>query len=139
MSPSAIVFPGIAMFFLSFSAVVYLGYSRVTAVQRGDVSIRYYRLYNEGEQPAALQLIGRHVQNHFEVPPLFYIVLLFLYVTGSVTPFSVTLAWLYVALRCLHSFIHLGSNDVRRRLQAFAASGLVLAGLWLYLLGSLMA
>ena len=84
------------------------------------------------------ELIGRHVQNHFEVPPLFYVVLLFLYVTGSVTPLSVALAWLYVALRCLHSFIHLGTNDVRRRLQAFAASGLVLGGLWLSLLVSLI-
>jgi hypothetical protein len=139
MNPSAIVFPGIAMFFLTFAAIVMLGYRRVTAVQRGDVSIRYYRLYNEGEQPAALQLIGRHVQNHFEVPPLFYVVLLFLYVTASVTPFSVALAWLYVALRCLHSFIHLGSNDVRRRLLAWAASVFTLAGLWLSLLVSLIA
>jgi hypothetical protein len=139
MNPSAIVFPGIAMFFLTFSIVVALGYRRVTAVQRGEVSIRYYRLYNEGEQPASLQQIGRHVQNHFEMPPLFYVVLLFLYVTGNVTPFNVALAWLYVALRCLHSFIHLGSNDVRRRLQAWAASGLVLAGLWLSLLVSLIA
>lgn len=138
MNPSAIVFPGIAMFFLTFSAVLYLGYRRVTAVRRGEVSIRYYRLYTEGEQPDSLQLIGRHVQNHFEVPPLFYVVLLFLYVTGSVTPLSVALAWLYVALRCLHSFIHLGTNDVRRRLQAFAASGLVLGGLWLSLLVSLI-
>jgi len=139
MDPSAIVFPGIAMFFLTFSAVVYMGYRRVTAVRRGEVSIRYYRLYTEGEQPDSLQLIGRHVQNHFEVPPLFYVVLLFLYVTGSVTPLSVALAWLYVALRCLHSFIHLGTNDVRHRLQAFAASGLVLGGLWLSLLVSLIA
>jgi hypothetical protein len=139
MHPSAIVFPGIAMFFLTFSVLVTLAYRRITAVQRGDVSIRYYRLYNEGEQPASLTLIGRHVQNHFEVPPLFYVVLLFLYVTGNVTPFNVALAWLYVGLRCLHSFIHLGSNDVRRRLQAWAASVFTLAGLWLSLLVSLIA
>lgn len=139
MEPTAILFPGIAMFFLTFSAIAYLAYRRITAVQRGEVSIRYYRLYNEGAQPDSLQKIGRHVQNHFEVPPLFYAVLLFLYVTGSVTALSVGLAWLYVALRCLHSFVHLGSNDVRRRLQVWAASGLVLAGLWLCLLVSLVA
>jgi hypothetical protein len=134
MQPNAIVYPAIAMFFLSFSVLAYTAYRRVTAVQRGEVSIRYYRLYNEGEQPDALQQLGRHVQNHFEVPPLFYVALLFLYVTGGVTPVSVGLAWLYVALRCLHSFIHLGSNDVRARLQAWASSGLALAGLWLCLL-----
>ena len=134
MQSSAIVFPAIAMFFLTFSMIVALGYRRVRAVTRGEVSIRYYRLYNEGEQPDALQQIGRHVQNHFEVPPLFYAAVLFLYVTGGVTPWSVGLAWLYVALRCLHSGIHLGSNDVRRRLQTWAASVFTLAGLWLCLL-----
>ena len=134
MQPSAIVYPAVAMFFLTFSLLVYTAYRRVTAVQRGEVSIRYYRLYNEGEQPDALQQLGRHVQNHFEVPPLFYVVLLFLYVTGGVTPISVGLAWLYVALRCVHSFIHLGSNDVRNRLLAWGSSVATLAALWLCLL-----
>jgi len=139
MDRSAIVFPAIAMFFLTASLIARLGYQRVRAVQRGEISIRYFRLYNEGEQPNALQLIGRHVQNHFEVPPLFYVVVIFLYVTESVTALAVGLAWGYVALRCVHAFIHLGSNDVTRRLQVWATSGLVLAGLWLLLLVSLLS
>ncbi len=100
--------------------------------------MKYYRLYNEGEQPEQLQLISRHVQNHFEVPPLFYIVLLFLLVTGSVTQVAVVLAWLYFLSRCLHSYIHLGSNDVSRRFVTYATSGLILAGLWICLLVSLL-
>ena len=138
MDPAAIVYPGIAMFFLSFSMVAHLGASRFAAVRRRDVSLRYYRLYNEGEQPERLQLLGRHVQNHFEVPPLFYIVLLFILVTGSVTAVSVILAWLYFLSRCLHSYIHLGSNKVSRRFFSYGASGLILAGLWTCLLVSLL-
>ena len=106
----------------------------LAAIRRGAVSIRYYRRYNEGEQTPRLQVIGRHAQNHFEVPVLFYIVILFLYVTGSVTPLGVALAWLYFASRCVHAFIHLGSNNVTHRFIAFAVSGLVLAGLWILLL-----
>src|SRR4029453_16523320 len=139
MDANAIVFPAIAMFFLTFSVAVQLGRRRVRAVRRGDVSIGYFRLYNQGAQPDDLQLIGRHMQKHFEVPPLFYAVLLFLYVTGSVTPLAVALAWLYVALRGVHTFVHLGSNDVQRRLAVWAASGLVLAGLWLALLVSVVS
>ena len=139
MDPSAIVFPGIAMFFLTLSVTAYLGGSRFLAIRRGDISIRYYRLYNEGEQPPRLQVIGRHVQNHFEVPPLFYIVLIFLYLTGGVTPLAVVLAWLYFALRCAHSIIHLGSNNVTHRLIAFATSGLILGGLWFLLLVALVS
>ena len=138
MDPTAIVYPGIAMFFLSLAMVFHLGVSRFAAIRRRDVSVEYYRLYNEGEQPERLQQISRHVQNHFEVPPLFYIVLLFLLVTGSVTQVAVILAWLYFLSRCLHSYIHLGSNDVRRRFLSYAGSGLILAGLWICLLVSLL-
>ena len=134
MDASAIIFPAVAMFMLTFSVVAYTGGSRLAAIRRGDVSIRYYRRYNEGEQTARLQIIGRHLQNHFEVPPLFYAVVLFLYVTGSVTPTAVALAWLYFASRCVHSFIHLGSNNVTHRVIAFAGSGLILACLWILLL-----
>jgi len=139
MDRTLIVYPAIAMFFLTVALIARMAYLRITAVQRGEVSIRYYRLYNEGEQPPALQLIGRHVQNHFEVPPLFHAAVLFLYVTESVTPLAVGLAWGYVALRCVHTAVHLGGNDVRRRLQVFATSLLVLSGLWLVLLFSLLS
>ena len=118
--------------------VARMAFLRVSAVQRGDVSIQYYRLYYEGVEPDALRQIGRHVQNHFEVPPLFYVAVLFLYATGSVTPLAVTLAWLYVALRAVHSFVHLGRNDVRQRLAVWASSAFVLAALWLVLLVSLV-
>jgi hypothetical protein len=138
MDPNAIVFPAIAMFFLTMSMVARMAYLRVTAVQRGDVPIQYYRLYYEGEEPDRLRQIGRHVQNHFEIPPLFYVAVLFLYATGSVTPLAVALAWLYVALRAVHSFVHLGRNDVRQRLAVWASSALVLGGLWLSLLASLL-
>ena len=71
------------MFFLTVALIARMAYLRyLTAVQRGEI-LRYYRLYNEGEQPPALQLIGRHVQNHFEVPPLFHAAVLFLYVTEA--------------------------------------------------------
>jgi len=138
MDQNAILYPGIAMFFLTFAMVLYLGVSRYSAVQRGDVSIKFYRLFADGQQPERLQLISRHVQNHFEVPPLFYVVLLFTHVAGAVTAFAVGLAWLYFLSRCLHSYIHLGSNNVSRRFFTYAASGFILGGLWLSVLVSLL-
>jgi len=122
------------MFFLSFAVVLYLGVARLSAVRRGDVSIGFFRIYTEGQQPERLHLISRHVQNHFEVPPLFYIALLFIHAAGAVTAFTVGLAWLYFLSRCVHSYIHLGANNVSHRFFTFAASGFILAGLWLSLL-----
>ena len=54
--------------------------------------------------------------------------------TGSVAPVAVVFAWLYFASRCVHSFIHLGSNNVTHRFIAFAGSGLILTSLWMLLL-----
>lgn len=138
MNPDTILYPGIAMFALTLSAIAALGIARYRAIQRREVSIKYFRTYDEGTQPAYLHRLARHVQNHFEVPPLFYFGLLFSFVTGSVGALSVAFAWLFVAARCVHSWIHLGSNDVSRRFFTFALSLVFLAGLWATLLVSLL-
>ena len=39
-------------------------------------------------------------------------------------------AWGYVALRALHTYIHLTHNKVVRRFQAFVASTIVLYVMW---------
>lgn len=52
------------------------------------------------------------------------------YATGRTDEMAVWLAWVYVALRFLHSFIHLTYNNVLHRLSAFAVSNFVLIGMW---------
>ena len=45
----------------------------------------------------------------------------------------VSLAWMYVALRYVHSFIHTTYNTVMHRFYVFAASAMVLLVIWLRL------
>ncbi len=137
MNSTAILYPAIAMFTLTFGAILSLGLARYRAIQRRDVRISFFRTFDEGSQPPHLHLLARHVQNHFEVPPLFYVGVLLTFVSGSVTTLTVTFAWLFVAARCVHSCIHLGSNNVSRRFFTFGASLIFLAGLWLTFLYSL--
>ena len=47
-------------------------------------------------------------------------------------------AWAYVAIRYLHTWVHLGSNDVLTRFRVYCASGLVLLILWTMLLVELV-
>ena len=138
MTPTAILYPGIAMFFLTIGVLLSLGLARRSAVRNGSVSIKYYRTYNEGTQPERLHVLSRHVQNHFESPPLFYAGILFTYVSGSVTELSVVLAWLFVCARCVHSYIHLGSNNVTMRFFTFGTSLILLTGIWASLLFRLL-
>jgi len=46
---------------------------------------------------------------------------------------EVLFAWLFVALRYLHAFIHITTNRVHRRFAAYSAGLAVLGLFWLWL------
>lgn len=127
----AILYPGFALAFYTLLFMGYLGSSRFRAVQRREISLGYYRSYTEGREPDRLRVLTRHQKNLFEVPLLFYVVLLIAFVTGQVTSLGIMLAWLYFLARCVHAFIHLGRNDVNHRFAAFGISMIILLVLWL--------
>ena len=138
MNADVILFPGIAMFSLSLGVMLRMGMARYEAIHSGEVSIKFFRTFDEGSQPARLHRLSRHMQNHFEIPPLFYAGILFAYVSGAVTATSVAFAWAFFLIRCFHSYIHLGSNNVSVRFFTFGASLVALAGLWTCVLVSLL-
>ena len=122
------------MFALSMGFVFALGLARVRAIRKGEVRVSFFRSYDEGTQPKRLHILARHVQNHFEIPPLFHIGVVLIYVTQSVSSVAVVFAWLFVAARIVHSCVHLGSNNVTHRFFAYGISLLALCGLWALLL-----
>jgi len=67
-----------------------------------------------------------NLKNLFEVPPLFLIFALFLFVTGQVDAVYVTGSWFYVALRYVHSLVHCTINTQPLRFYVYCASTLVL-------------
>ena len=69
-------------------------------------------------------------RNLFELPVLFYLALVIAYLTAQVTAVTLGLAWLFVALRYVHSYIHCTYNKVMHRFQAYLLGGLVLWALW---------
>lgn len=70
-------------------------------------------------------------QNLFEAPVLFFVVCLAFAVTDTVGYLQLVLAWAYVALRAVHSYIHLTRNKVMRRFLIFLSSSVVLLLMWL--------
>ena len=133
MQDISILYPSIAMFLLTMTLILSLGLSRFAAIKKGSVSIKYYTKYTEGEQPERLHILGRHVQNHFEVPPLFHIGIALLFVTDSASVLNLSAAWAFVALRAMHSWIHLGKNNVSQRFFCFGASLISLTVIWISL------
>jgi hypothetical protein len=80
--------------------------------------------------PGTVSLPNGNLMNLVELPLLFYVVCIGLYITLSVDALAVALAWLYFGLRLVHSLVHLTYNNVFHRLGAFAASAVVLGALW---------
>lgn len=72
-------------------------------------------------------------RNLFELPVIFYLALVVAAITGMVTPVFLFLAWTFVALRFLHSYIHCSYNRVKDRFTAYLLGGLALWAVWIYL------
>ena len=68
--------------------------------------------------------------NLLETPVLFYVICTILFVTDEVTQFNLLLAWVYVALRAVHSLIHVTYNNVIHRWAAYVTSTLCLFVIW---------
>jgi hypothetical protein len=68
--------------------------------------------------------------NLFELPVLFYVLMVLLFVTDRGDVFYLALAWGYVLLRAIHSFIHCTYNCVLYRFSVYLASSLILWAMW---------
>ncbi len=133
-----VLYPVFAMAALTFFCVFRMGLLRFSAVRRGEIDGRFFRLYKDYEEPEDLRVLSRHVVNLHEAPVLFYAVSIIAFVTESTSTLLLILAWTYVALRYTHSYVHLTSNKVLHRFRLFATSHLVLLVLWILVLVGLL-
>ena len=138
VAPQLILYPVFVMFLLVAVVLLRMRSMRFAAVRRKEISARYYRAFQGAEEPEPLRVISRHFANLFEVPVLFYVGVIMAYVTHQVNYWLVSCAWAYVALRYVHSYVHLTANDVVVRLSVYFASGFVLLVMWASLLVQLL-
>jgi hypothetical protein len=125
-----LVYPMAAMVLLTFIVLVTMFRSRVRAVKAGEADAGFYKTYQEGREPRDTAALSRQVVNLFETPTLFYAACVAAMITGHNSTVILVLAWIYVALRVLHAYIHTGSNKLPPRIRAYFASLLVLLAMW---------
>jgi len=135
----SILFPMAALATLTFAVLVLIPVRRFRAGFAGQVSYDDFAYGESQRVPPEVVLPNRNMMNLLELPVLFYVACLTCYVTDRVNAAALALAWAYVALRLVHSAIHLSYNRVRHRLVAYAASNVALVMLWTNLLRSLSA
>lgn len=126
----SIVWPAFALVALTLAVVFRLARQRFAAARAGRVDPRFYKVYRGEGEPADVAVTSRNLSNLYEMPILFYAGIAIAYAAGRSGTLLVALAWTYVALRYVHSAIHLTTNKVIWRFRAFAASMFVLLAFW---------
>ncbi len=108
------------------------GWRRIHGTVVGRIPPRAFKFGDSPEVPADVVVVNRNLMNLLEMPVLFYVACIALYVTRQLQPGMLVLAWIYVLLRIVHSLIHVTSNRIIPRLISFATSNFVLLAIWIW-------
>jgi hypothetical protein len=130
MGTHAIFLPGLAMAALTFAVWWRLYYTRIGEMKRERIHPQ--SIASSAQAAVCLQdtRAADNFRNLFELPVLFYFALTVAAQAGLVTLTTLTLAWAFVVLRVLHSWIQCTYNKVMHRFVVYVAGGLALWVLW---------
>jgi hypothetical protein len=133
MVDARIFAPAFAMVGLTFVVWWRMFFSRVAQMKRERIHPQAVATSAQAAAKLTDSRAADNFRNLFELPVLFYAALVVAALTGQVTPATLVLAWIFVALRIAHSTIHCTYNKVMHRFYAYVAGGFVLFALWAWL------
>jgi len=124
---SAILTPVIALITWSLVMWAWMYATRIPAMGKANIEP------DDARHPGSLNVLPSNVRsvadnyNHLhEQPTIFYALCFYLALSGGADGLAVNLAWAYVLLRVLHSFVQSLGNKVMLRFPVFALSSIVL-------------
>jgi hypothetical protein len=138
MSIAMILLPVFVLVALTFVLIFTLGMSRSAVLKRGDVKIPDIAL-GQRVWPARQQQISNCYDNQFQLPVLYYVLTVLAIITRHADYLFVVLAWIFVATRLVHAYIHCTSNYVRLRFFSFAIGLVVLIAMWALFAAQILA
>ncbi|KJH68138.1 hypothetical protein UF16_06495 [Chromobacterium violaceum] len=124
------IYPMFALVLLTIFVGVRLGAARFANARSGRVKGSYYRLMQGDAPPDGELKLARNFSNLFETPVLFHVFGAIVIAKNLAAPLPLALAWGYVALRAVHTAIHLSYNHPIHRFLAFLASNILLLAMW---------
>jgi hypothetical protein len=128
---TTILWPTFALVALIFSVVMAMAtkrfaYMKTSPPRRENfVSSQAQKAYF-----APIDSPASNLANLFEMPVLFFALVPLLLIFRHADHIQVGLAWLFVALRALHSFIHVTEGRALLRFRAYLASCIILSAMW---------
>ena len=137
LAAELILLPVLGMMLLTLIVWVYMYIQRIGYCIRNKIRTQDLTTPDRLAEliPAPVSYSAYNFRNLLELPVLFYVLCLFLYVTKSVDVVYLVAAWIFVALRVVHSVIHCTVNIVMSRFIVYFVSALAL---WFMLLRVLL-
>lgn len=130
MPQTTILLPLFAMVTLTFVVWVRLYVDRISELRSRKIAVQEISTSRQMAERLNNTNAADNFKNLFEMPVLFYVFCLAIFVTQSVTAMFVGGSWLYVLLRVAHSAIHCTYNNVLHRFTVYATSSLLIFGMW---------
>ena len=125
MQQTAIFGPFLAMMLLTLAVWVLLFVRRIPFIRANPETLTDPTLLARIAPPAVANP-SDNLKNLFELPVLFYALVLFLFATSQVDSTYVRAAWVFFAFRVLHSAIHCTFNHITLRFSVYLVAALAL-------------
>jgi hypothetical protein len=121
MTQTAIFGPFFATMFLTLLVWVYMYICRIsfiTSSKLGQADLAPPGAFAQISPPAVANP-SDNLKNLFEIPVLFYALVLYLFVTKQVDALYISAAWIFVAFRAMHSAVHCTFNLIMLRFYLY--------------------
>jgi hypothetical protein len=124
---ASLIPPILALIAWTFVMWLWLYATRIPALRAAKVDlVAVSRTGGQLELPPEVSRVADNYNHLHEQPTLFYALALAAQAANAVDGISVALAWSYVVLRVIHSFVQATRNVIIVRFFVFAAASLVL-------------
>jgi len=130
MTIQMVLLPVFVQVALTFGLLLWMAYARRSSLGRGELKVRDIALGQSAWPPQAMQA-SNCFDNQFQLPLLFYVLVILAWITKQADLIFVVMAWLFVLSRLAHAYIHTTSNHVPTRFNAFAVGVLLLLVMWI--------
>ena len=130
MSIQAVLLPVFVQVALTIALGFWMAYERTASIRRGETKIRDVALRQPAWPQKATQ-VSNAFDSQFQIPLLFYVLVVFAWITRQADLVFLVMAWLFVLSRLVHAYIHTTSNHVPTRFRAYAVGLIVLALMWI--------
>jgi hypothetical protein len=126
MAQETIFGPFFAMMLLTLLVWVYMYIRRIRFITKSNLRSQDLAVPGALAQlsPAAVSNPSDNLKNLFEIPVLFYALVLYLFVRGQVDAVYVSAAWVFVVFRVFHSTVHCTFNAVMLRFYLYLIASL---------------